>query len=427
MSVNVPKEMNYGVPSLSKLITSQSYVNSPANGASFTSGQELQINLIQNANTYLIPESMYLQFRINITGVVADENTILGIPACSVWSRSNLFASGANIESINNYGAITQALLHSKLNASQKQGLSNALGLKFASGNSNLVDSYSLAEVGNNAIECAVPLCNALTNCSRYVPIGMAQFQLYLTVEELANFCVKTATGGDTSATNFSIDNIELHYKCVSLDPETNADVINQGGVGAELKFKTQSYGTTVAQIAQGSSGAQAINFASSYTSLKSLWCLFCQSGLYKYNASYDITQGTGTIQWVVAGSNWPARAIDTRRRGSVYEFLEAIHGINVSPDSVNTCMSVNNYLNSRSEFANTEIKDLSKAFYGVSVEKISSSYMMSGITTMNSPVELRFNIDGQATNTNMNVLQVFNYDMVLVFNPASGDFYTMR
>ena len=135
--MSVPKEMNFQVPSLSKLITSQSYVNSPSNGSSFTSGQELQINLISNTNTYLIPESMYLQFRININGVVANENTILGIPACSVWSRSNLFASGANIESINNYGAITQALLHSKLNASQKQGLSNALGLKFTEGNSN--------------------------------------------------------------------------------------------------------------------------------------------------------------------------------------------------------------------------------------------------------------------------------------------------
>ena len=256
----------------------------------------------------------------------------------------------------------------------------------------------------------------------------MAQFQLYLTVEELANFCVLSADGGSAiTATGFSIDNIELHYKCVTLDPETNALVLNQGGVGSELKFKTQSYGTTVAQIAQGSSGAQAINFASSYTSLKSLWCLFCQSGLYKYNASYDITQGSGTIQWVVAGSNWPARSIDTRRRGSVYEFLEAIHGVNVSPESVNTCMSVNNYLNSTSGFGDTSIKDLPKAYYGVSVEKISSSYMMSGITTMNSPVELRFNIDGNATNTNVNVLQVFNYDMVLVYNPASGDFYTMR
>jgi len=426
--MSVPKEMNFQVPSLSKLITSQSYVNSPSNGSSFTSGQELQINLISNTNTYLIPESMYLQFRININGVVANENTILGIPACAVWSRSNLFASGANIESINNYGAITQALLHSKLNASQKQGLSNALGLKFTEGNSNLVDSYSLSNVGNNPIECAVPLCNALTNCSRYVPIGMAQFQLYLTVEELANFCVLSADGGSAiTATGFSIDNIELHYKCVTLDPETNALVLNQGGVGSELKFKTQSYGTTVAQIAQGSSGAQAINFASSYTSLKSLWCLFCQSGLYKYNASYDITNGSGTIQWVVAGSNWPARSIDTRRRGSVYEFLEAIHGVNVSPESVNTCMSVNNYLNSTSGFGDTSIKDLPKAYYGVSVEKISSSYMMSGITTMNSPVELRFNIDGNATNTNVNVLQVFNYDMVLVYNPASGDFYTMR
>lgn len=425
--MSLPKEMDYSLASLPPSITQASYVSRATNGSSFTSGQQVQFNFIQNAGAYLVPESLYLSFTINITGAVG-ANTILGIPGASVWSRSDLFGNSASIETINNYGAVVQALLHNKMNVAQKMGLSNAFGTTFTANEANAVDSYDIeAGSGAQTVNCAIPLCNVLSNASKYVPLDIAQFILYLTVEELANFCVLSADGGATTATAFSVSNLELHYKCVSLDGATDAMVKSQVDGAGEINFKSQSYQSTVAQVANLSSGSQAVAFANSLTSIKSLWCLFARSDLYKYNAGYDITQGTGSLNWECAGRNYPQTAINTSRRTNVLEFLEAIHGVNVSPDSNNTCMSVNNYKSSTSGYAAADLKDLPKVYFGVNCERLAGNYMLSGISSQNSNIALRFNIDGGATNVACNILQVFHHDLIMKYNPSTGAFFTLR
>lgn len=431
--MQAPKEMDYSLSSLPPSITSQSYVSRATNGSSFTSGQQVQFNFIQNAGTYIVPESLYLSFRLNITANAgaspANDNDILGIPGVSCWSRSDLYANSVSIETINNYGAVTQALMHSKMNVAQKMGLSNALGLEFTDNNANDVDSVKLAGgSGAKVLNCAVPLNNALANCSRYVPLDVAQFILYLTVEEVNNFVIKSVDGSAATTSLFSVDNLELHYKCVSLDAMTDAAIKSQVDRNGEINFKTQSYASTVAQIANASSGSQAFAFANSLTSIKSLWCLFCRSGNgFKNNASYDATNGQGFIYWECAGKNFPQNAINTSRRSSVLEFLEAIHGLHSSPDAANTSMSVNNYASSTTAYSNADVKNLYKSYFGVNTERLAGNYMLSGISSQNSNIALRLNIDGGATNTALNIIQVFNHDLIMKYNPSTGTFITLR
>ena len=64
--MSLPREVEYRVSSLPAEVSTAAYVSRAVNGSSFTSGQQVQVNLIQNRGTYLIPSSVYATFNINI-------------------------------------------------------------------------------------------------------------------------------------------------------------------------------------------------------------------------------------------------------------------------------------------------------------------------------------------------------------------------
>ena len=428
MSV-LPKQVNYQVDSLPPSIRQSSYISRSSNGSSFSSNQQVQFNLIQNRGAYLVPESMYVSLRLRVTAGAAD-NTILGIPAVSWCSRLDLMANSSSIETVNTYGAVTSALLHSKLSTSQKMGLSKPFGLEFTAGNANAVDSRVIAaDSGENIIEVCVPVNCLLSNATRYIPLDAAQFILYMTVDDIANFACLSADGGVTTLTNFSVDALELKYKCVNMDAATDALVKSQVDAAGDIYFKSESYQSTIANIAAATSGSISIPFANSLTSIKSLWCMFCKSSEMRNFASFNVTQGAGSIVWEVAGTNYPQQAIDltNHESDSVLEFLEAVHGINTSPEAANCSLSVNNFYSSTQAFATAQTKDLPKAYFGVNCERLSGSYMMSGISSQNSNIALRVSIDGGATNTSVNVIQVMNHDVLLKYNPALNQLVALK
>jgi hypothetical protein len=62
---------------------------------------------------------------------------------------------------------------------------------------------------------------------------------------------------------------------------------------------------------------------------------------------------------------------------------------------------------------------NLSKAFFGASLEKIAGSYLLTGISSMNSNVTVKVNI-GTVTNVQLNALLILNHDCLIKVNPST-------
>ena len=394
--MSLPREVEYRVSSLPAEVSTAAYVSRAVNGSSFTTGQQVQVNLIQNRGTYLIPSSMYATFSINVTASGADTNVLLGLPGVSVIERSDVFANSTSIDTINNYNGIVNMLYNGKLGVSEKMGLSKCLGNAFVEDAANQVDSREVAAgSGANIISVAVPLCNILTLMDKLLPLDSAEYRVYLTVADILNISCKN-DGAASTLSLFSLSDFQIHYKAVTFDAQTDMMIKSQVQPDGCIYMKSESYQSSVANLPTGSSGS-----------------------------AYDpqFTQ----FNYEVGGRNYPQTALSsTAVAGVTLEFLESIHGIMSHPDAAQTSMSVNNFRILNSAFGADSFKDLPKAYFGYNSEKLPSSTALNGISSQNSNIVTRLSI-GTATTATSTVLQIFHHDCILKYDPLANSLVVMR
>ena len=425
--MSLPREVEYRVSSLPAEVSTSAYVSRAVNGSSFTTGQQVQVNLIQNRGTYLIPSSMYATFSINVTASNADTNVLLGLPGVSVIERSDIFANSTSIDTINSYGGIVNMLYNGKLGVSEKMGLSKCLGNQFVENACNEVDSRTIANgTGANILSVAVPLCNILTLMDKLLPLDSAEYRVYLTIADILNISCKD-DGTASTLTGFSVSDFQIHYKGVTFDSATDMMIKSQVQPDGQIYFKSESYQSSVANLPTGSSGSIALPFANSLTSIKSLQTQFCRADRFKVGcgASYDpqFTQ----FNYEVGGKNYPQTALSsTAVAGVTLEFLESIHGIMSHPDAAQTSLSVNNWRGLNSAFNADSFKDLPKSYFGYNSEKLPSSVSLNGISSQNSNIVTRLSI-GTATTATSTVLQIFHHDCILKYDPLANSLVVMR
>ena len=425
--MSLPREVEYRVSSLPAEVSTAAYVSRAVNGNSFQTGTQVQVNLIQNRGTYLIPSSMYATFNINVTAANADTNVLLGLPGVSVIERSDIFANSTSIDTINNYNGIVNMLYNGKLGVSEKMGLSKCLGNQFVENACNEVDSRTIANgTGANILSVAVPLCNILTLMDKLLPLDSAEYRVYLTIADILNISCKD-DGTASTLTGFSLSDFQIHYKAVTFDAVTDQTIKSQVQPDGAIYFKSESYQSSVANLPTGSSGSVALPFANSLTSIKSLQTQFCRADRFKVGcgASYDpqFTQ----FNYEVGGKNYPQTALSsTAVAGVTLEFLESIHGIMSHPDAAQTSLSVNNWRGLNVAFGSDSFKDLPKAYFGYNSEKLPSSTALNGISSQNSNIVTRLSI-GTATTSTATILQIFHHDCILVYNPIANSLVVMR
>jgi len=425
--MSLPREVEYRVSSLPPEVSTSAYVSRAVNGNSFTTGQQVQVNLIQNRGTYLVPSSMYATFNINVTADGAVDNVLLGLPGVSVIERSDIFANSTSIDTINNYNGIVNMLYNGKLGVSEKMGLSKALGNQFVQNAANEVDSRTIAAAsGANILSVAVPLCNILTLMDKLLPLDSAEYRVYLTVADILNISCKN-DGTASTLSLFSLSDFQIHYKAVTFDSQTDMMIKSQVQPDGAIYFKSESYQSSVANLPTGSSGSVAIPFANSLTSIKSLQTQFCRADRFKVGcgASYDpqFTQ----FNYEVGGKNYPQTALSsTAVAGVTLEFLESIHGIMSHPDAAQTSLSVNNWRELNNAFGADSFKDLSKAYFGYNAEKLPSSVALNGVSSQNSNIVTRLSI-GTATTATATILQIFHHDCILKYDPLGNSLVVMR
>ena len=426
--MSLPREVEYRVSSLPPEVSTSAYVSRAVNGGgNFTTGNQVQVNLIQNRGCYLIPSSMYATFSINVTADENDTNVLLGLPGVSVIERSDVFLNSTSVDTINNYNSIVNMLYNGKLGVSEKMGLSKCLGNEFVQNAANEVDSRTItAASGANIISVAVPLCNILSLQSTLWPLDSAEARIYLTIADILNISCKN-DGTASTLTGFSVSDFQIHYKAVTFSSELDAMIKSQVQPDGQIYFKSESYQSSVANLASGSAGSQNLVFANSLTSIKSLQTQFCRADRFKLGSAASYNPNFTQFSYQVGGRNYPQTPLSSTAEAAVtLEFLESIHGIMSHPEAAQTSMSVNNFRRLNDAFNTDSFKDLPKSYFGYNAERLPSNSALNGISSQNSNIVVRVDI-GTATTTTATCLQIFHHDCILKYDPIANSMVVMR
>lgn len=425
MSVQVPKEMNYGEPmsSLPPSTRTIRMVIAPSNVSTASGSQQIIFDLPDSNTGYIVPGTMKINYNANVVASAAGGH-VRGVPAYSFFARSDVYTQQGSqlIEGINQYGALCNVLYATKLTMSHKLGMAYSLGLLdtgITAPTMNNLTGRGL-QVANESWSMSAPLGNIISNCEKLVP-ARCGFRIVLTTDQLANI-VNAPTGGTLSS--FSLSNIELAYDMVELSsPEIEAVVQGLSNEG-QIVLKSQSYSLTSQNLPAGANGTQTLTFNSRLSSIKSLVALFGGSGTQvngSYYDSIDITNnvagtGGGSYQWEVAGQMYPDKPLSSKNnKASIHSALADCWGGNAS-DLYNESMSILPIEFSIREDATTTGGYPGRFYLGQNVEKLQTSAMLTGISSNNSAINLRIDLP-VATSLAHQVSLICLYDSILTID----------
>jgi len=319
-------------------------------------------------------------------------------------------------------------LVNAKCNVADKLGLSKPFGLSFSTNATTAATAPGLSNgdaaveagsaAGTKTIKGSFPLGCIYSSASKFLPLSMGDHRITLTIDSLANFSIGYGTN-TTSA--LSVSQIQLNYDVILFDEATDALIMSQADGAGDIYLKSQSYAISSSPLAAGFVGSTEIPYAQSLTSIKSLHTLFTPNTGNRGFASYDATSGNGSLQYTIAGRPYPETAIDTLNRPqyATLEFLASIYGTYDPILSARTSMSNGNWAIADADPADDNKVNTAKAYFGANVERLSSnSYMLSGVSSMNSNLTLRL-VNNTALASALNAVFIVCYDAVIKYNPS--------
>lgn len=426
MSV-LPKEINYNsAMSLPEGTQSNSIVSSPINGQLFGASQIIQFDLVQRG--YMVPESLYLRYRLTVTGGTAGAatNFIRGTPVYTFLSRLETIVGSQVVESIQNYNQLCNMLVNCKMNYAQKVGLANSFGYTTADATlANQVDfglsRTNLANGGNLlgatgaaplSVFYAAPLGCLLSNADHLVPLKfMPSCRIQLTTETLANAIQSPA--GVNAIASYSLSNVELCYDIIEFSPFVDQAISSMGQ--GSITIRSQSYLSSGVTLPAASSGSLEFLFNQRLASIKSLFAhLSGTVATVSLNTLFDSVDctgpaaggaGGGDYQFFISGLPYPPRPISTvlNKAGASMELSLAFgpahdlltSNFAIAPTEFN---SVNTTVTTQTA--------MGKFYVGTNTEKLSTNgALLTGISSQGSPISVRVSI-GTAT-TNAQVIQL--------------------
>ena len=441
MSV-LPKEINYkSFQSLPEGTNSNSIVTSPINGSLFGASSIIQFDLVQRG--YLVPESMYIRYKLECTGGgAAAINFIRGTPVYTMFARSEVISGSSVIESIQNYNQLCNMLVNSKMNYAQKVGLSAAFGYTSAVTDQYVFDFHtgspngsSLSTLTNANVAIAgtlflsAPLGNILSNSDSLVPLKfMPSCRIQLTTETLGN-AFQLAAVGANAVQSYSITNCELCYDIIEFSPLVDQAISTMGN--GSITLKSQSYLSSGVTVAGGSSGTLEFLFNQRLASIKSIFAHLSGTVAGAVNGlfdSIDITSGNGDYQFFISGMPYPPRPLSTllNKAGILMELSSAF---GPTHDLLSSNFSINptEFGAINSGLVATTQNQMAKFYVGTNVEKLSTnSALLTGISSQGSPISCRISL-GTAT-VGTQVLQLIClYDALIQIDIASRTLVVMQ
>lgn len=439
MSV-LPKEINYkSAVSLPEGTQSNSIVNSPINGATFGASSIIQFDLVQRG--FMVPESMYIRYKLTTVGTaagVAGANFIRGTPVYSFFARSEVIVGSQVVESIQNYNQLCNMLVNCKMNYSQKLGLAYPFGYTSAAAatyafdlNAASVNGGSLSTTSAAApqsVFLSAPLGNLLSNCDNLVPLKfMPSCRIQLTTETIANAIrVPVPANGIDS---YTLSNVELCYDIIEFSPMVDQAISSIGG-GA-ITIKSQSYLSSGTTLPAASVGTTEYLFNQRLASIKSLFTILGGTvATVAVNTLFDSQDVTGAAggdyQWFVSGIPYPPRPLSTvlNKAGITME-LSAAFGPTHDLASSNFAITPTEYNSGNTTVTTQNL--MGKFYLGTNVEKLSTNAaLLTGISSQGSPISFRVSI-GTATTNAATIQLICLFDSLLQIDIASRTMIVMQ
>lgn len=440
MATILPHEINYQQPaSLPDGTSSNSIVASPINGQTFGASSIIQFDLVQRG--YMVPESMYIRYKLTVTGGTAGAatNFIRATPVYTFFARLETIVGSQVVESIQNYNQLCNMLVNCRMNYAQKVGLANSFGYTGSTSqtgfafdfSTNAANGYNLSATSGatpQSLFLAAPLGNILSNCDNLVPLKfMPSCRIQLTTETLAN-AIQSPAGANAIA-SYLLSNVELCYDVIEFSPMVDQAISSRGG-GA-LTIKSQSYLSSGVTLPAASSGSLEFLFNQRLASLKSLFAhLSGTVATVALNTLFDSVDCTGTAggdyQFFVAGMPYPPRPLSTvQNKAGLSMELSAAFGPAHDLLTSNFAITPAEF-NSGNTTVTTQCQ-LGKFYVGTNVERLSTNNaLLTGISSQGSPISVRVSI-GTAT-TNSQVIQLIClYDALLQVDMVSRTLTVMQ
>lgn len=413
----LPKEINYAerLSSLPPNTSNLSVVVSPANGQTFDAGGAV-IYFDLPSRGYLVPESLYLRYRITNTIVTGDAE-MKGTPGYTPFARLETIIGGQVCESTQGYNQLANILCNTKMNVAQKVGMQKALGYLDQGATTPAFNNMNggIQAVGaDQDTDYAIPLGCLLSNAEKLVPLGMMPAcRIQLTTDTLSNMYSVPA-----NCTAFQLKNLELCFDVVDFGAEVNGAVASMADEEGNVYIKTQSYSSTSQQLPAGS-GQTELVYNQRLSSIKSILANFGGAGLNTQGIfdSVDPSAGEGDFAFLIASEMFPPRPLSVSQNSAgVYQELSDTWS--VAHDLYHTNMSITTEEFSKKDNQATTTRVPGKFYVGTNTERLSTNHaLLTGVSSQLSPISLRVNLGATpSTNAHMTTL-ICLYDAIISVN----------
>jgi len=389
----------------------------------------------------MVPESMYIRYRLNIVGGTAGAatNFIRGTPVYAPFQRLETIVGSQVVESIQNYNQLCNMLVNCKMNYAQKVGLANAFGYTGAGSAAYDFNFSTIAPNGGNlstatgaaplSVFYAAPLGCILSNADNLVPLKfMPSCRIQLSLETLLN-AIQSPAGANQIA-SYTLTNVELCYDIIEFSPMVDQAISQRGG--GMLTIKSQSYLSSGVTLPAASSGSLEFLFNQRLASIKSLFThlsgTVVTTKLNFFFDSVDVTTNNGDYQWFVAGTPYPPRPISTvlNKAGASME-LSAAFGPAHDLLTSNFSIAPEEFGITIATASTTTQNRMGKFYLGTNVERLSTNdALLTGISSQGSPISFRVSI-GTATAEAAVIQLICLYDALLQVDMASRTLTVMQ
>ena len=406
-TVVLPTVIDYSaaIPSLPDGVRTTSVVAQPVNLQTATAGSVIQFQLLNNG--FLIPDSMYIAY--TYTCADASGASIKATPAYMPFSRLDERIGSQNINTIQPYNMVACDLVNLTMDVAQKYGQQPQYGYLASTGIPSLEQLDSRATTTTETGTFSAPLiASVFANCEKLIPLfALSQLELLLTVDSIANIFTTTVT-----PTGFTLSNIELRYQICDMGNAVESLV---RGLGSRIYIKSQSINASSQSIASGTAGSISLVYNQKFNSIKALF-LHCGGASvngfidsYAPNAACDVA-------FQVAGISYPQRplSLTTNRNGVLQELRNAIGSVYDKSNS----MSINSIeFGYNSGTASTAVAP-AKVIFGTPTRIINSDFLLTGISSANSPISVLINTT--ATGAALTAFLLVAFDCILEIDPVS-------
>ena len=352
----LPNQVNYNEPLLMLPENTTNFLVAalPSNGSTFGPGSIAQVDLTTNRG-FLDPASISIRYKIATTSASTYQSKIVGTPAYTFINKFVCYANSQTIETISNYNTVANMLVNLQMSVADKLGQQYSLGYVDTTTtpvNNEALDGR-LCTATSDSFFLSAPLYSLLGNSEKLIPLFLLQnMRLEFTFESLANCCSNLSTDtANASLTGYTISNFEVVYNVIDFGQEIQRQIIAEN---PKIRIKSSSYNTSIAPIANGTSGNINLLYNLRYASIKAVFLNFggtsTTASSSKNMESFDITDITngGDYSIQVAGISYPQKALSTlNNRAGIFNELRRTMG---SLFGNNVAMSINAY-----EFCRTD------------------------------------------------------------------------